>query len=319
MVSKTQMIPLADAIENERVRAGENVLIQDGALFQPDPDATQITRLGSDCEIQTGAIISQGAQIGDGCLIGPYACIEANVRIGAHTRIDQGTKIGSGIRIGQANHIMPHSVIINRVEIGSENVIGPFISIGTPPQHLTMRVSPGLVRIGDHNVLREYMTIHMPTHDLTSIGNHCYMMAYNHIPHDAIIYDHVTIANSCQIGGHTVIQHHANLGLSCVIHQFTVIGAGAMVAMGSVIYKDIPPYVTFISGAAVKLNRIGLERNGKSAQEIESLRQLYANADADSLKRAFADGQSEWWFDDFREFFELEQRELCDFSRIAAT
>ena len=314
-----QTLELVHAAQNDLVQIGADAEIENGALWHHATSQSGVAVIGLRCHIAHGAIICSGAQIGDDCAIGPFAVIGANAKIGSGTIIEQACTIGDGVSIGQNNKILPHSVIINRVEIGDANTIGPFISIGTQPQHTHISVSSGKIQIGSHNVLREYMTIHMPTQESTYIGNHCFMMAYNHIPHDAVVQNYVTLANNCQIGGHTLIQHHANLGLSCVIHQYSVIGAGAMVAMGSVIVKDIPPYVTFISGAATKLNHVGLQRSGKNDSEIESLRALYASANTEPLKEIVQRYPNAWWYADFVEFLGAQQRKICDYARVGAS
>lgn len=307
---------LAQAIRAGLVTAGENTIVEPGALYHGAGQETAPLRLGAGCRIANGAILYAGAQLGDGCEVGNYATVGSGTWIGSDTTVAQGSCIGAGVRIGRGNKILPYSALLERIEIGDENQIGPFISIGTPPQHLHPSETPGVIRIGSHNVLREYMTVHLPTQSVTSIGNHCYMMAYNHIPHDAQIGDYVILANSCQIGGHSYIQHHANLGLSCVLHQFSVIGAGAMVAMGSIVVKDIPPYVTFISGAATRLNLVGMQRQGKTPAEIESLRQLYARAHSQPLGQLVSQDPGAWWAQDVRDFLAVQKRVTCDFSRV---
>lgn len=314
----TTLLGLMQAIDLGFVKCGAGTIIEPNALFQPTAESDAPAVIGDNSSIGSGTILGGGAEIGKDCHIGPFVTIGAGCKIGDGTVLEQGCGIGAGVQIGARNKILPHSFITNHVEIGDENVIGPFISIGTDPQHLAERVSHGMIRIGSRNVLREYMTVHMPIHELTMIGSDCYMMAYNHIPHDAQIYDHVTMANSCQLGGHTIIHHHANLGFSCALHQYSVVGAGAMVAMGSVVVKDIPPHVIFISGVATRLNQVGLERRGKSSEEIRSLRDLYARANSSTLEEAAGAGADEWWYPDFQDFMRAQKRKTCDFSRVGS-
>jgi hypothetical protein len=91
-----------------------------------------------------------------------------------------------------------------------------------------------------------------------------------------------------------------------------------MVAMGSIIIKDIPPYVTFISGAAAKLNRVGLERLGKTPSDIESLQALYAAANLEPLDKAFRRSPGAWWYHDLAEFFRVQQRKTCDYRSVGS-
>ena len=100
-------------------------------------------------------------------------------------------------------------------------------------------------------------------------------MAYAHVPHDAVIEDSVTIANSVQIGGHSHLMRGCNIGLSACIHQFTVIGSYAMVGMGSVVGKHILPFNTFAGSGPKRLgvNEVGLKRIGCDADKIERVSQ----------------------------------------------
>jgi UDP-N-acetylglucosamine acyltransferase len=61
----------------------------------------------------------------------------------------------------------------------------------------------------------------------------------------------------------------------CGIHQFSRIGAHAIVAAGSKVAQDVPPYSMVAGGdraRLVGLNTIGLERRGFSADTIAALK-----------------------------------------------
>ena len=49
-----------------------------------------------------------------------------------------------------------------KVKIGKNNVIGPYVVIGTDAQH-TYEKSDGYIYIGNNNIIREFTTIHLPT------------------------------------------------------------------------------------------------------------------------------------------------------------
>ena len=49
-----------------------------------------------------------------------------------------------------------------KVKIGKNNVIGPYVVIGTDAQH-TYDKSDGYICIGNNNIIREFTTIHLPT------------------------------------------------------------------------------------------------------------------------------------------------------------
>ena len=89
-------------------------------------------------------------------------------------------------------------------------------------------------------------------------------MSYVHIAHDCKISSNTKIANNVQMGGYSTILDGAYIGLSAVLHQFTVIGAFAMIGMGSVISKNIPPGSLAVGSPArvIKINKVALVNAG---------------------------------------------------------
>jgi UDP-N-acetylglucosamine acyltransferase len=190
----------------------------------------------------------------------------------AENQIHPTAQIGPGVELGNGNTIGPYAVLLGPTQVGDNNWIGPHTCIGTPAQvrggthdagWVAAPTGDGVV-IGHGNVIREFVTVHQPTITTTVIGNDCYLMAYAHVPHDAVVNSGVTMANSAQVGGHTVIGRGATLGLGVSVHQRRWIGAGAIVGMGSVVTRDIPPFAvatgspTRVTGA----NVVGMQRQG---------------------------------------------------------
>ncbi len=95
--------------------------------------------------IHETAIVQAGAQIDENVEIGPYAIIGENVSIGA------GTTVG------------PHAVIEGITEIGRDNRIFQFASVGAAPQDLKYHGEETRLRIGERNTIREFVTIHRGT------------------------------------------------------------------------------------------------------------------------------------------------------------
>ena len=90
-----------------------------------------------------------------------------------------------------------------------------------------------------------------------------------------------------------------NLGINTVIHQRRVIGTRAMVGMGSIVPKDVPPYATVFGNPATLhgTNRVGMSRSGIAEDDIAAIEAVYAAgsfgtspAIPDSLSNAFT-----WW------------------------
>lgn len=212
--------------------------------------------------IHPTAIIDPSAKISDGVEVGPYSVIGADVVIG------EGTWIG------------PHVVINGPTTIGKENKIFQFASIGDAPQDKKYADEPTRLVIGDRNVIRECVTINRGTvqdKSLTSIGNDNWIMAYVHIAHDCIVGNNTILANNASLAGHVTIDDFVILGGFTLVHQFCVVGRNAFTAFGSVIGKDVPPYL-MVSGHPAQphgLNTEGLKRNNFSAETIARLKRAY--------------------------------------------
>ena len=112
---------------------------------------------------------------------------------------------------------------------------------------------------------------------VTQVGNDNYVMAYAHIGHDCHVGDQNVITNSVSLAGHVQVGDQCNLGGFSLIHQFVRIGSFALTSMGSVINRDVPPFVT-VSGNYARsygINKIGLRRKGFSAEAISAINRAY--------------------------------------------
>ena len=212
--------------------------------------------------IHATAIVHPGAKIADGVEIGPYAVI------GEHVEIDAGSRVG------------PHAVITGHTRIGRDNQIFQFVSLGEIPQDKKYAGEPTRLEIGDRNVIREFCTFNCGTAQdvgVTRIGNDNWIMAYCHIAHDCQVGNHTIFANNAQIAGHVHVEDYAILGGFTVVHQFCHIGAHTITAMGTILLKDIPTYVTASGNPAEPhgLNVEGMKRRGFTSQTIQQLRRAY--------------------------------------------
>jgi UDP-N-acetylglucosamine acyltransferase len=78
---------------------------------------------------------------------------------------------------------------------------------------------------------------------------------------------------------------YAILGGFTLVHQFCKIGQHVITAGGSVVFKDIPPYVT-ASGYDANphgINAEGLKRRGFSAESITNIKRAYKTLYRQSL------------------------------------
>ena len=213
-------------------------------------------------KIHPTAIIDPKAELDSSVTVGAYSVIGANVKV------DAGTTIAS------------HVVLQGPTTIGKNNQIFQFSSLGEAPQDKKYRDEPTTLEIGDNNTIREFCTFNRGTiqdKGVTKIGNDNWIMAYVHIAHDCTIGNNTILANNSSLAGHVDIHDYAILGGFTLIHQFCKIGAHVITAVGSVVFKDVPPYVT-AAGYDAKphgINSEGLKRRGFSPESITQIKRAY--------------------------------------------
>ena len=213
-------------------------------------------------------------------MIHPSALIDPSAEIAEDVSIGPFSIIGPDVHIGKGTSVASHVVIKRSTRIGEDNKILQFASIGEDPQDKKYAGEETWLEIGDRNIIREYVTLNRGTAQgkvTTKIGSDNLLMAYTHVAHDCQIGDNVIMANASSLGGHVYINDWAILGGFAIVHQFCHIGAHCFAGMGSVISKDVPPFVT-ISGHPARphgINKEGLKRRGFSSEDIREIVNAY--------------------------------------------
>ncbi len=188
--------------------------------------------------------------------------------------------IGAQVRIGPETVVGPYTVIEGCTTVGARNQIFQFASLGAAPQDLKYHGEPSRLEIGDDNKIREFATIHRGTEGggmVTRIGNAVLVMNYVHIAHDCIIGDHCIMANSTELAGHCVLEDWVVAAGLCGIHQFTRVGQHAMLAAGSKVAQDVPPFAMVRGDRArlVGVNTIGLERRKFDSKTMAAIKRAF--------------------------------------------
>ena len=205
--------------------------------------------------------IDPQAKLAKNVVVEPFVTIEKNVEIGSGTWIGSNVTIMEGARIGENCEIFPGAVI------------------SAIPQDLKFEGEESLAIIGDNTIIRECATINRATKATgkTIVGKNCLIMAYAHIAHDCVIGNNAIVVNNVAMGGHVEIGEHAIIGGLTAVHQFIKIGKHCMVSGGSLVRKDIPPYVK--AGreplSFIGINSIGLRRKKFSESEITEIQDIY--------------------------------------------
>jgi UDP-N-acetylglucosamine acyltransferase len=206
--------------------------------------------------------------------------VHAKARLASDVQVGPGCVIGEDVEVGESTCIGAYCVINGPTRIGSNNRIYQFNSIGDIPQDKKYHGEISHLEIGDRNVIREYCTFNRGTElggGTTRVGSGNWIMAYVHIAHDCSVGNHTVMANGTTLAGHVALDDYATCGAFTTVHQFCSIGCYSFSAMGSVILKDVPPFV-IVAGNSAKprgLNTEGLRRQGFAPEAIRALRTAY--------------------------------------------
>ncbi len=207
------------------------------------------------------AYIHPRAKIAQNVVVEPFTTIHDNVEIGSGTWIGSNVTIMEGARIGENCRIFPGAVI------------------SAIPQDLKFEGEDSLVEIGNNVTIRECVTINRGTkaHGKTEIGDNTLIMATVHVAHDCIIGKNVILVNGVLLAGHVTVGDYAIIGGLAGIHQFIHIGAHAMVSGGSLVRKDVPPFVKAAKEplSFVGINSIGLRRRGFTSEKIREIQNIF--------------------------------------------
>lgn len=87
--------------------------------------------------------------------------------------------------------------------------------------------------IGDNNLILEDNTIQ----PFVKIGNNNVFWSGNHIGHDTVIHDHVTITSHVVVSGYCEILNNCFLGVNATLHNEVFLEKETLVAAGSLITK----------------------------------------------------------------------------------
>lgn len=221
-------------------------------MFVKEMDLVMEPLIHKSAEVDPRAEIDRDVAIGPCCVVGP------DVRIGRGTKLENNVTLMGRVTIGEHNRIFPGAVI------------------GGPPQDITYQGESTEVIIGDHNVIRECVTVNAATtkeEGVTSIGDHCYLMACCHVAHDCRLADRIVMANSTLLGGHVHIHDDATISGAAAVHHFTTIGSFSFVGGLSRVLHDVAPFM-LVEGQPARprcINIVALKRNEFPNDTIKAL------------------------------------------------
>ncbi|WP_337099085.1 hypothetical protein [Paenibacillus sp. YIM B09110] len=212
-------------------------------------------------------------------MIHESAYIGQNVIIGNAVSIEEFTIIGDNVVIGDDVTICSHTKIHTGTSIGSGTYIGSFCSIGALPnlKGFDKSIKSGL-RIGSNNMINDHTVIarSKDPDSNTIIGNNNHIGHGAYLGHDAIIGDSTILSAHVRISGYTQVDDFAHLGMSAFTHQFSRVGQYVMIGAMAKVVRDVPPYLLVDGNPALikKVNKVGLERQGYTGEQINQLEQI---------------------------------------------
>ena len=212
-------------------------------------------------------------------MIHPHTYIHPNAKLATNVKVDPFTVIHQDVEIGEGTWISSNVTIMEGTRIGKNCRIFPGAVIAAIPQDLKFKGEYSSVIIGDNTTLRECVTINRGTVDRgkTVIGNNCLIMAYSHLAHDCLVGNNCIISNNTQVAGHVTIGEWAILAGMCAVLQYVKIGSHSFVNGGSLVTKDVPPYIKAgrIPLSYAGVNSVGLKRRGFGIEKINHILDIY--------------------------------------------
>ena len=111
----------------------------------------------------------------------------------------------------------------------------------------------------------------------TVIGDNCLIMAYCHVAHDCLVGNNCIFSNNSTLAGHVTIGDNVILAGLVAVHQFVSIGRHAFVTGGSLVRKDVPPFVKAAREplSYVGINSVGLRRRNFDSDKIREIQNIY--------------------------------------------
>ncbi len=187
----------------------------------------------------------------------PEARVAGDVRIGPFTVVGPGVAIGAGSRIGSNCHIEHAEIgagvyIANNVTIGGEG-----FGYEDDPDTGEILAFPhtGRVVIGDRVDIGSSTCIDRGSIGDTFIGEECKIDNLVHIAHNVRLGRRCKVIALAIVGGSATIEDEVWIAPAAAIRDWRRVGARAVVGLGAVVTKDIPPGAVVMGNPAEPMAR----------------------------------------------------------------
>ena len=212
-------------------------------------------------------------------MISKLAYVDPKAQLGENVTVEPFAYIAGDVVLGDGCWVGPGAVILDGARVGKNCKIHTAAVVAGVPQDLKFKGEYTTAVVGDNTTIRECATISRGTaaKGTTIVGNNTLIMAYVHIGHDCVVGNNCVLVNRVSLAGEVVVEDWAILGGHVAVHQFCRIGAHAMVSGGSLVSKDIPPFVkaAHLPLSFVGANFIGLRRRGFTSEKISEIQEIF--------------------------------------------
>lgn len=196
----------------------------------------------SEIGIHPTAIIASNAHIGENVSIGAYAVI-GNATIGDDCVIESFVRITDFVKMGD------RCVIKSGAVLGGEG-----FGFEKDEQGNRFRFPQiGRLIIGNDVEIGSNTCVDRGALSDTIIGHHTKINNLCHIAHNNVIGNNVEITGCVNISGGNIIEDNVWIAPNSSLKGYLHIGKNAVVGMGAIVTKDIPPYEVWVGNPARKL------------------------------------------------------------------
>ncbi|MCH2112524.1 MAG: UDP-3-O-(3-hydroxymyristoyl)glucosamine N-acyltransferase [Planctomycetes bacterium] len=220
------------------------------------PRRTPEPGIHSSAIIDPSSSVSDEAEIAPGCVIGPRVVIEAGCFVGPRVTI------GEDCFVGAETHLHAGVTLYSQVHLESECVVHAGTVLGAAgfgyvwsgSEHVSVPQT-GSVWIGKGCEIGANTCIDRGTFEATRLGQGCIVDNLVQIGHNCVLGNYVVLCGRVALGGSTTIEDGAMLGGAAGSGGHLTIGAGAQLAAGCKVFRDVPAGAKLGGNPGIELSK----------------------------------------------------------------
>lgn len=186
--------------------------------------------------------------------IGKNVIMGKNNIFGENVIIKNNVKIGNNNRIYDNTIIYPNTVIGNNNIILERNILGQ-VGVQSSHNYDNFEFKYNGLEIGNNNFFHCNNIIFNGFDKKTIIKNNNKLLAENHIGHDTIINNNVTLYPRCITGGHSILLDNSVMGFYSTLQQRMVLGNYSMIGAGNNVSHNVFPFFIIVNNKYLRINK----------------------------------------------------------------